>query len=293
MAQHEKLPISVIIPALNAAKTLALTLSSLNNNTIRPNEILVIDALSVDETVNIAKSFNCKIIKNHLQHTAAARQIGIMESQNEIIAMTDSDCVPDPDWLERIQEHFLQDSKLDGIGGCVRLKKPVSRVQAYCGTKAVRNIPQREEYIVHKGMRGRFPGSNCAYRRDALMKVGGFTQSFKTHGEDIDMFWRLVDKNSRLLFDPGLIVEHLGFSTNLISLARKSFGYGEASAWLARSHFPGQQFDLSLLWRPWIETVQEFLRQNEEKYPECIFIDDFMFSLGRMWGLINGNNTSK
>ncbi len=287
----EKLTISVIIPALDAAETLDLTLSTLSNNTIRPNEILVIDGRSKDETVNIAKRFDCKIITNHLQHTAAARQLGIMASQSEIVAMTDSDCVLNVDWLERIQMHFLQDSKLDGVGGSVRLNKPSSRVQAYCAGKSVSGIPEKEEFIIRKGMRGRFPGSNCAYRRKAVIDVGGFDQSYKTHGEDIDLFWRLIEKNARLLYDPALKVEHLGFAKNLTTLARKSFGYGIASAWLAHSHFPKRQFDLAFYWRPWMATIQELLRQDQQRYPECVFIDHFMFAIGRTWGGIKAKKT--
>jgi len=43
---------------------------------------------------------------------------------------------------------------------------------------------------------------------------------------------------ARLLFDPTLSVEHLGFARDYATLANKSFGYGIASARLAYWHFP-------------------------------------------------------
>jgi len=278
------LTISVIIPALNAAETLAHTLSALQNNTVKPAEILVVDGLSEDATVDIARQFGCVVITNPLRHTAAARQKGVVAAQGEIVAMTDSDCVPSRDWLNRIQKHFLRDNALDGVGGPIKLSKPQNRVQAYCAAKSVRDIPDREEMITRKGMRGRFSGANCAYVRQVVMDVGGFDQSFKAHGEDIDLFWRLVDQRSRLLFDPDLIVEHLGFAADYATLAHKSFGYGIASARLSRSHFSKRKPDLSFYWRPLSATIRELLRRDQERYPWSVFVDQFMFAVGRAWG---------
>ena len=278
------LTISVIIPALNAAKTLARTLSVLQNNTVKAEEILVIDGLSQDGTADIARQFGCAVITNPLLHTAAARQKGVIAARGEILAMTDSDCVPGRDWLSRIQKHFLEDDELGGVGGPVRLNHPCNRVQAYCAAKAIADIPEREELITRKGMRGRFSGANCAYRRQVVMDVGGFEQSFKSHGEDIDLFWRLLDRRARLLFDPGLTVEHLGFAKDYFTLARKSIGYGRASVRLDRSHFPERGFNLSFYWRPCAATIREFLRRDRERYPSCVFIDQSMFAIGRTWG---------
>ena len=278
------LTISVIIPTLNAAKSLSCTLSALRNNTVKAEEILVIDALSQDGTVDIARQFGCAVITNPLRHTAAARQKGVIAARGEIVAMTDSDCVPSRDWLSRIQKHFIRADQLDGVGGPVRLNHPCNRVQAYCAAKAIADIPEREELITRKGMRGRFSGANCAYRRQVVMDVGGFEQSFKSHGEDIDLFWRLLDWRARLLFDPGLTVEHLGFAKDYFTLARKSIGYGRASVRLDRSHFPEKRFDRSLYWRPCTATIREFLHRDRERYPLCVFIDQFMFTIGRTWG---------
>lgn len=278
------LTISVIIPTLDAAKTLSCTLSALQNNTVEPEEILVIDGLSQDGTGDIARRFGYAVITNPLRHTAAARQKGIMVARGEVVAMTDADCAPSRDWLERIRDHFSQDSALDGVGGPVRLNHPCNRVQAYCAAKSITGIPKRQEFITRKGMRGRFSGANCAYRRQVVIDVGGFDHRFKAHGEDIDLFWRLIDRRARLLFDPVLTVEHLGFAEDHFTLARKSFGYGAASARLARYHFPQRRFDLSFYWRPWTATIREFVRRDREQYPWCMFIDQFVFAIGRTWG---------
>ncbi len=283
-SDSEMSEISVVIPTLNASKTLASTLSALQANTLKPEEILIVDGLSQDETTEIAKHFECTVITNPQQHTAAARQKGIIAARGEIVAMTDADCVPSKDWLKKIGDHFSQDLALDGVGGPVRLGRPCTRVQAYCAVKAITDIPRSEEYITHKVMRGRFSGANSAFRRQTVINAGGFDQSYEAYGEDIDLFWRLIDYGARLLFSPALIVEHLGFARNRLALARKSYGYGIASARLTRSHFPDRKFDISIYWRPWVATIRECLIQDRDRYPACVFIDHLMFAIGRTWG---------
>jgi glycosyltransferase involved in cell wall biosynthesis len=55
--------ISIIIPTFNAAKTLAATLESIINQTFRDFEVLIIDGLSTDDTVMIAKNYTDSRIK--------------------------------------------------------------------------------------------------------------------------------------------------------------------------------------------------------------------------------------
>lgn len=287
------LNISVIIPTLKAASTLPGTLNALRINTVQPQEILVIDGLSLDGTEEIAKEYRCRFLTNPAKHTSAARQIGIEASQGVVIAMTDADCIPDLDWLERICNHFEQIPGLDGVGGPVRLDHPQTRVQAYCARKAVEGIPEKAEIITRKGMRGRFSGANCAYRRQLLLDINGVNLAFQAHGSDIDFFWRAVDHRACLLFDPTLSVEHLGFACDYAALARKSFGYGIASARLAYWHYPKKKSDLSFYWKPWIKTFQEFFSHYQERFPDCVFIDQAMFALGRTWGFINRTGINK
>lgn len=287
------LSISVIIPTLKAASTLPRTLDALRTNTVQPQEILVIDGLSLDGTEEIAKEYGCRFLTNPAKHTSAAQQIGIEASQGVVIAMTDADCIPDLDWLERILNHFEQIPELDGVGGPVRLDHSQTRVQAYCARKAVEGIPEKAEMITRKGMRGRFSGANCAYRKQLLLDINGVNLTFQAHGSDIDLFWRAVDHRARLLFDPTISVEHLGFARNYTKLAKKSFGYGIASARLAHWHFPKKKFEPGFYWKPWINTFQEFFSHYQERFPDCVFVDQAMFALGRTWGFINLTGISK
>ena len=277
------LSISVIIPTLNAASTLPGTLNALRRNTVQPQEILVVDGLSHDGSEEIGRQYDCRFLNNPAKHTSAARQIGIEAAQGVLVAMTDADCIPNLDWVERIRNYFEQIPELDGVGGPVRLDHPQTRVQRYCARKAIEDIPEKVELITRKGMRGRFSGANCAYRKQLLLDINGVNLTFQAHGSDIDLFWRAVDHRAHLLFDPTLSVEHLGFARDYATLANKSFGYGIASARLACRHFPKKKFALNFYWKPWINTIQEFLSHHQQKFPECVFIDQVMFAFGRTW----------
>ena len=281
------LTVSVVIPSLNTAQTLSGTLESLKRNTIQPLEVFVVDGMSSDGTEEVARSFDCQLLPNPAVHTAAAAQIGIDAAKGDLIAFTDSDCLLDDSWLEKILKHFEQDPELDGVGGPVRLDKPLSRVQAYLAKKAVEGIPEKAEIISKKGMRGRFSGANCAYRRQLLLDINGIDLRFKTHASDIDLFWRALDNHARLLFDPEISVEHLGFAQDYNGMIRKSFGYGLGSARLAKAHFPGKRVNLRFHWRAFANSFRELGKPAHSRYPLCVFLDQSAFALGRTSGLMN------
>ena len=279
----ETLPISVVIPSLSAARTLASTLLAVRSNSLQAAEILVVDGLSEDGTGDIARQFGCTVIQNAERHTAAARQIGVEAAKCQIVAMTDADCLPEKDWLARIHAHFARDLHLGGVGGPVRLDSTRTRVQAYCARKATVGTPEQPEIITQKGMRGRFSGANCAYRRQLVLDAGGYDYRFEAVGEDVDLFWRLLDQKARLLFDPALCLEHTGFAEDYATLARKSFGYGIASARLDRIHFRRQGTDISFLRKPWSAALREARSRRRGCCPECAFVDQLMFGIGRLW----------
>jgi len=91
-----------------------------------------------------------------------------------------------------------------------------------------------------------FITANCAYRRDALIEIGKFNEFFKNNAEDIDLFWRMIDKFSgRLLYDPSIIVYH-NFSDTYGKLIKKYLQYGIASSKLAKFHLATPRIDLNI-----------------------------------------------
>lgn len=250
---------SVVIPARNSARTLGSTIDALRNGTRQPDEILVVDGCSTDQTVALAKQRDVRTLDNHKKHTAAARQAGVLSGGGDVIAFTDSDCVPALDWLERIAGHFESDPKLDGVGGKVLLSAPRNEIQRYSAHvfESIMKFPDREMLITRKGMSGSFAGANCAYRKDAIQRIGGFRDEFSNHAEEIDLFWRLIDGGAKLLFDPAIAVEHLEYADSIGRLAMTNFHYGFASTKLAKHHI-GWQIDTAL-YVAWLRSFASLL----------------------------------
>lgn len=106
--------LSIILPTYNNEKTLGECLNSLTKQNFPKNkyEILVIDGGSSDKTIEIARKFRTKIIKNPLKNEENARIIGIRKAKGELLCFIDADnIVVGKDWLKRMAEPF-EDAKI-------------------------------------------------------------------------------------------------------------------------------------------------------------------------------------
>jgi MoaA/NifB/PqqE/SkfB family radical SAM enzyme/glycosyltransferase involved in cell wall biosynthesis len=133
--------VSVLIPAFNCSEVLSKCLSALAEQTVQPIETIVIDDGSWDDTADVSASFDgVKVIRRPKQGGAgAARATGAKEARGNIIAFIDSDCLPPPDWLEKVLAEFEQDSELAAVGGMYR----------HCHAKSLTSIFSKfeEEYL--------------------------------------------------------------------------------------------------------------------------------------------------
>lgn len=107
--------ISIIIPTLNSARTLNKCLQSIfiQDYPRQSLEIIIIDAGSFDDTLNLAEEFKSKnlikvtVLNNPLKTGEAGKAVGARHAKGEIIAFVDSDNIlPDSDWLTKMAEPF-------------------------------------------------------------------------------------------------------------------------------------------------------------------------------------------
>jgi hypothetical protein len=94
--------ISVVIPSRNDAQMLAVCLAALARQTRRPDEIIVVDNGSTDNTAAVCLAAGVRRITLDVPGIAAATAAGFDEASCEVIARLDADSVPPADWLERI-----------------------------------------------------------------------------------------------------------------------------------------------------------------------------------------------
>ncbi len=114
--QNSKLDISVIMPALNEEKYLFLLLESIKKQNFSDYEIIVADGGSQDKTTNIAKKYNCKIMKGGLP--AKGRNEGAKIAKGDLLLFLDADVFLPPKFLERVLKEFHQ-KKLEIAAFCL------------------------------------------------------------------------------------------------------------------------------------------------------------------------------
>lgn len=108
--------ISVVIPAYNEEKYLENCLKSLKKQTVKPDEIIVVDNNSTDKTSLVARKYKTRIIKEKKRGMIFARNSGFENASFEIIARCDADSILPSDWLEKIKINFKK-YKIDALSG--------------------------------------------------------------------------------------------------------------------------------------------------------------------------------
>ncbi|MGE5373860.1 MAG: glycosyltransferase family 2 protein [Bacteroidota bacterium] len=127
------------------------------------------------------------------QGPAAARNLGWRMARGEIIAFTDDDCLPEPDWL--MQGVAAIHTGMDAAGGQVIV--PIS------------NPPTDYEKNISRLAESEFVTANCFVRRCVLGACGGFDERFQmAWREDSDLQFQIMEWSYKLGRAPAARVVH-------------------------------------------------------------------------------------
>ena len=229
--------LSVIIPALNSASTISLTLSSVFSNRFPKElyEVVVVDNGSTDGTVRVAERFPVRICHCSDKGIGPPRNLGVRMAKGRIVCLTDSDCIVEEDWLAKIYSFFERHPDADGVGGPV-VPYPFgqNKIQRLTGELFVEDqgYPEKVRRVESGSMRGVIFGSNSAYRKEAFLSSGGYTAG----GSNLELAWKLTSMNRKLFFDPEIRVSHI-FPFSLRSVLRQQFRWGAQSTQMKRLHY--------------------------------------------------------
>ncbi len=227
--------ISVVVCAYNAEPTIKGCLSSFSRINYPNFEVIVVNDGSTDDTGLIADEFAArasyiKVIHQTNKGLSEARNVGLFASSGEIVAYTDSDCYVDPDWLSYMALAFL-DERFAAIGG-PNLPPPEDNQVAACvavSPGAPTHVLLTDEVAEH------IPGCNMAFRKEELMRIGGFDTLYRAAGDDVDVCWRLQDQKKLIGFCASMLVWHHRRNT-ISAYLRQQRGYGRAEALLLPKH---------------------------------------------------------
>ncbi len=222
--------VSVVVCTYNGGRTLEQCLQSLLRLDYPDYEIIVVDDGSTDATRSIVSRFpTVRAIHQANQGLSFSRNVGLHAATGEIVAYTDSDCYTDPDWLTHLVDQ-LERTSAAAVGG--PNLTPEDGWLAAC----VAASPGQPTHILESDQEAEhIPGCNMAFRRDALLAIGGFDYQYKKAGDDVDVCWRLQHAGQWITFAPAAFVWHHRRQTPRTYL-RQQAGYGEAEALLRFKH---------------------------------------------------------
>lgn len=207
-------PVSVVFPGLNEETTIANCLTALLNQTVKPKQVIFVNHNSTDNTKAIAETFkpNFKkqgveflIITETKKGIANARNAGFSKASQPIIASTDSDCMPDKNWVKEIQKFFEKNPRAVACAG---------KVVHYDAAKLWKEITRTGYYgVFYKFLHfvnGFHPltTANCAVRKSAFKQVGGFDKHIISIDglDDLDLAARLSFAG-KIKYDKTVVVE--------------------------------------------------------------------------------------
>lgn len=222
--------VSVIIPVKNGEATLARCLRSIRRSYYRNIEVLVVDDHSTDRTVEIARSFNGRVITAEEGAGAnAARNLGAREGKGDIFVFIDSDIVIKRETILGIVER-LEEEYLDAVVGIYTARhRNDSLFSQY------KNLWIRYSYLKSQPAIDWMFGAISGIRRTAFENIGGFNvELLAQHGnDDLEMGKRLARQNVKIELDLEIEVEHLK-EYNLISFVKNEFRRSSGFVLLAR-----------------------------------------------------------
>lgn len=195
--------ISVVVPALNAERSLSGCLSSLRNQTTPVDEIVVVDDGSTDGTADVAHSFGVTVVQQGHRGPAAARNAGAQRVTGDLLLYTDADCEPEAGWVEQMVLPF-RDPGVAGVKGTYRTHQ----------REAIARLAQCEFEERYDRLE-RFPTIDfvdtysAAFRLEAFRAVGGFDTAFpEANNEDVELSYRLARAGYALVFTRRAVVYH-------------------------------------------------------------------------------------
>lgn len=187
-----------------------------------------------------------------------ARNVAVQEACGELLLFIDDDCEAEQGWADELVAPLLENPTIQGVAGAVLVRQ--------CGlvgyAENILGFPGGGLRYLHQA-RGRVVPTiylstcNCAYRRDAVLNAGGFSEGARAGGEDALLAER-VAKMGLCVYAPRAVVYHR--TRDRLGAIFAWFmrrGYGELAIW--QQHLDRASYVRYLLRSSWTVRAAAFL----------------------------------
>jgi GT2 family glycosyltransferase len=200
--------VTAYIPCYNGAAYLPDTIPAILNQSRPPDELLIVDDGSTDNSAEIAAKYPVRVIRHQQnQGLAAARNTALANAAYPLLAAFDSDAVADPQWLCSLLEHF-HDPKVAGAGGRLLEHFCVASPDLWRSLQLGQDLGDTLIEISSPTPK-RLGGFGTVFRTGVLREIGGYDLRFRTNYEDVDACARILHAGYKVIFDPRAVMRHM------------------------------------------------------------------------------------
>jgi glycogen(starch) synthase len=215
--------VSVVIPTIGRLEYLKACLEGLEHQTFREVQVLVVhDGLGKAAVSGLVNSSNGRYIEGPRKGVVSAYNLGLRESTGDIVAFTDDDAVPKPDWIERLVRGYSP-----GIGGVGGTVQPIgsTRQEPPLTSTTISKDGRTNGWLRITGSIievDHLRGANMSFSKGAIDKTGLFDWNYAGDGSkfETDYCVRIRRNGFKLLFDPNALVIHNESDARLVPRKR-------------------------------------------------------------------------
>ena len=246
--------ISVVIPVRNEEPHIAAVLDALLAQDYPADrfEVLVIDGHSTDNTREVVESYakrhkNIRLFSNPKYLSSAARNIGVRESQGDIILIVDGHCLIDNHALLANVDHAMQKPGVFALGRPQPLfLENANRTQRAIAMARHSPVGHHPDSFIYSEQPQIVPAISTAvaYRREVFDQIGLFDERFDAC-EDCELNYRFDQAGMNCYFTPDIAVRYKPRSS-IFGLCQQMFRYGRGRIRLAKKHPPSFSWKMFL-----------------------------------------------
>jgi glycosyltransferase involved in cell wall biosynthesis len=244
--------VSIIMAVRNEGHRIDRTVESLLGQTRLPDEVVLADAHSTDDTVARVRRFEdrgvpVRVVVNDSLFAGGGRNAATRAASYDLIVNMDAGNIAEPDWLEKMVGPFERDSSLEMVGGLFSpiAETPFEQISAAVCYTIDCIVPTMSRHEIEPLVPANFvPGGMCmAYRRRLWERCGGFSE-WARKGQDRLFGFRARRVNGMLGVALDARLRH-HMSNSISSLVTRRFFY---DLWGARLCLPGMQWRLCAIY---------------------------------------------